>query len=343
MTRRAHNNNVAFTRGALQTAQALGRLARGYMSSSQGRTAKESLAGGVKDTLPLTTQRDTAEYYRKGPRRRLTRRARVKKLKRRRFSRAVKKVMLPRLGTYQFVKANVGNFSYLANVAVAKGFMLGHSNTGISGQSSLLDASDQFFTSSASLRRTGYILLQTMTMELSMLASSTNTGIIDLDVYTLECVKDTPRAVAATELVSFYDTQIGLENTSTGVIPVTDGATAVGRFATTVESTDRGWTPWNASLANRYWRIVKKEKILLTPGATTHIQLHKRFKTPKRIPTNRINDNGYLGNITCAYLVQAFSLWNGTAQPAGQVFFNTEYTYALKYEPNNESTVQLLP
>jgi len=315
-------------------------------SESSSVNSKEALPSGVRDTVPLTNQRDTQEYYRKRPRRRLGRRGRARRFRKKRFSRAVRKVMAPRLGTYQFVKANVGSVAWLLNSAVAKGFMLGHSTSAGAGpaQTSLLEASNALFANNASLRgNVGHLLLQTMTMELSILAASANTAPCDLDVYTLVCTRDCPQAVANIELQAFYNTLQAQENTVAGVIPVSDAGTGVARSGTSMLPSERGWTPWNSSLGSRYWKVVKKEKILMVPGASTHVQLHKRFSVPKRIATRRFTEMGYLKGITCAYLIQGFSLWNGTAQPAGTLTYNTEYTYALKYEPNNESTINVLP
>lgn len=347
LTQRSHRSPYFFrptaARVAFQVGQHLGKQLR-RMSTGQSSSvnAKENLRGGVSDTVPLTTQRDTQEYYKKRPRRRLTRRARVKRAKRKRFARSVRRVMLPRLGTYQFVKANVGSSNWLANQAVAKAFMLGHATPSGFSQTSLLDPIGQFFINNASLANTAHILIQTMTMELSIMAASTNTSPIDLDIYTVECVKDVPLIQSQSELVTFYDNYTGLENTSEGVIPVDDSGSGVPRSGTTVSSIDRGWSPFNAALASRFWKVVKKEKVLLVPGGTTHIQLHRRFKVPKRIPTRRLKEFGYLSGLSTAYLLQAFSLWTGAAQPAGSISYNTEYTYSLKYEPNNESTIQSL-
>lgn len=320
---------------------------RAFVNRESGSVnAKEALPSGVRDTVPLTTQRDTQEYYRRRPRHRLGRRGRARRFRKKRFSRAVRKVMSPRLGTYQFVKANVGSTAWLLNSAVAKGFMLGHSTNAGPGpaQTSLLEASNALFVSSISQRQNvGHFLLQTMTMELSIMAAAANTAPCDLDVYTLVCIRDCPQTAAASELQAFYNTIQPQENTVTGVIPVSDAGTGVARVGSTMLPSERGWTPWNSSLGSRYWKVVKKEKILMVPGSSTHIQLHKRFSVPKRIGTRRLTEMGYLKGITCAYLVQGFSLWNGTAQPAGTITYNTEYTYALKYEPNNESTIQLLP
>lgn len=308
--------------------------------SQATQTANENLAGNVRDTVPLTTQKDAQEYYKKRTRR-LSRRARIKRAKRKRFARSVRRVMQKRLGSYQFLHANVGSFSWTANNAAAKGFLLGHSVASGGGQTALIDATGAFFANNPSQLDNGFILIQTMTMELSVLSSSTNTAPVDLDIYTLECIRDTPLTNTPNELVDYYDNVIVDENTAEGVIPVDDTGTGVPRSSTTVDSTTRGWTPWNVVLASRYWRVVKKEKVLLTPGTTTHIQLHKRFKVPKRVSMERIQRNGYLAGITTAYILQGFSVWNGTSQPAGTMYFNTEYTYTLKYEPNNESTVQI--
>jgi len=308
--------------------------------------SRETLPSGVRDTVPLTSQRDTQEYYRKRPRGRLGRRGRARRFRKKRFSRAVRKVMAPRLGTYQFVKANVGSVAWLINAAVAKGFMLGHTTSAGAGpaQTSLLEASNALFANNASLRgNVGHFLLQTMTMELSILAPSSNTAHCDLDVYTLVCIRDCPQSVANVELQAFYNTIQAQENTVAGVIPVSDAGTGVARSGTTMLPSERGWTPWNSSLGSRYWKVVKKEKILMVPGASTHVQLHKRYSVPKRVTTRRLTEMGYLKGISCAYLIQGFSLWNGTSQPAGTLTFNTEYTYALKYEPNNESTINVLP
>jgi len=335
-------------RAAIHIGRQVGRALRSMSSSTSEKASvnsKEGLPSGVQDTVPLTSQRDTQEYYRKRPRRRLGRRGRARRFRKKRFSRAVRKVMAPRLGTYQYVKANVGVTSWLINQATSKGFMLGHTTSAGPGaaQTSLLEASNALFVNNASLRtNVGHVLLQTMTMELSLFYPATNTMPCDLDVYTLICTRDCPQAVAVNELHTFYSNINVLENTSTGVIPVTDAGVGVARSASTITPADRGWTPWNSSLGSRYWKVVKKEKILLVPGGHTHVQLHKRYSVPKRITTRRFTEMGFLKGITTAYLVQGFCLWNGTAQPAGTLTFNTEYTYALKYEPNNESTVQLL-
>lgn len=345
--RRAHSMQLRPTaaRAAAALASAATRAAvRAMASRSSDPSTKphENLAGGVKDSLPLTTQRDFQEYYRKNSRKRLTRKQRAKRQRRKKFARAVKSVITRPLGSYQFVKANVGNSAWLINAAVAKGFLLGNCQTGGAAQTSLSDATDNFFANNASLKNMASINLCTMTLELSILSKSTNTQVVDLDIYTVECIRDTAVTFTSNELSSFYDTYLGYSNTNTGVIPVTDAGVAVARAATTLQSNARGWTPWNCTLVSPIWKVVKKEKVLLTPGGTTHVQLHKKFKVPKRIPMRKITENGYLKGVTTAYIIQAFSLWDGTSQPAGTIYYNTEYTYTFKYQPNNEDTVKAL-
>lgn len=349
VSRRAGGYNLrprSYTHTAARLAWEVGRAAGKALRSASGSNSApvaNEKVGSLNDTVPLTSQRDVQEYYRKRGRKRLSRKARVKRAKRKKFARSVRAIVNKPLGLYQFVKANVGSFNWVANQAKAKGFLLGQCTNGGAGQSSLTEMTNQFFTNNASLKNTAYIQLQSMTCELSFYSAAANTMPCDLDIYTLECVRDVPLAQANTELQVYYDAREGLENTSAGVIPVSDAGAGVARVTTGAKSDDRGWTPFNASIANKYFRIVKKEKVLLIPGGTTHVQLHKRFKGTKRVSMERVNTQGYLKGITCAYLVQAFSLWNGTNQPPGTIYFNTEYTYSMKYQPNNEDTIQNLP
>lgn len=299
-----------------------------YFSGSGSKTA---------DSAPLTTQRDYATYYRK-------RKSRGRGKKRRsykRFRRMYRSCLYKEIGCRLQVTNGVGSRSSAVNFGVTWTLSLGHFFEGTKTTPGLLDIWNLLVAgNTSSLGRNADLYAKSGTLDVSLTARATNTVPVDLDVYTIVCKK----AVSASDVPTTYADMISglsaqMRNNQGALAPVTDAGAAVARATSSINATRIGWTPWLATGAMTYFTILKRQKILLTPGATTHLQLKKNWN--RKIKGEYLSDHSCDRGFVIMYLFNAFGAYNGTNQPAVTVDFDWQTYHNVKAIPQSEDTLAI--
>lgn len=286
----------------------------------------------VYEPAPLTTQNDFSTQYR----RRRRRRSRYQR-KGKRFSRAVHRTLNRALGSRIFVRSQTGSVNWLAGGGTIWSLFNGILNQSGSRELTVAQIRSGLYPGNVSLRSTTRMLLQSVCLDVSLTARSTNTTPVDVDVYVLYCRKIVDNGGLGSGVDNFAASETVLPNTNSGYIPVTDAGAAVGRLPTNMASGSIGWTPWASPNFCSFFTVSSKRKILLTPGSTTHLQLKKYYN--KMITLEECSKFDAKPGITFGYLFQVNSTYNGVSQPAGNIDFNWEQFYNVKALRDSEDTV----
>lgn len=311
----------------------------GYYGGQIAKKAYDYYSGSKQKTheaLPLTAQHDFSSQYRKRRRGRGRRfRRRVRRAKK--FSRAVLKVEENLLGCHIFMRNATGTANFAAGASAT--FTLVNCVFHQTGarELDLYSLRNNLLANNASLRKTSRIMLQSCCLDVSITSRSSNTATMDLDVYVIVAKKNLPFNGLGNGVDSFATTETPLPNTNVGWIPVTDAGVATARTGTTVSTALIGWTPWLTPNFCSYFTVLSKKKILLTPGATTHLQIKKTYR--RMISLEDCDKYDTMKGLTYGYLFNANSIYNGTNQPTGNIDFNWEQFYNVKMLKDSEDTV----
>lgn len=233
-----------FASRALSTASGAAlRAGASYVKTKLGRRFSEG--------SPLTNQYDARIRYVRKP---------MPKAKRRRWKRftgKVKHVMLQMQPLQSYCDDNGGAvMTAAADAQTTSGIMLG--GTQVTNNSELYEIfSDQFTLASVAAAKPYSLFIKSMSLDVQL--TNTGSGRAVLDVYTLICRKSYEVASPiATQYTANYN-----EQTNISLASVTHPAT----------------TPWQNPLFLKYWRIIKKQEIILGSGNYTTLQM--------RIPYNK--------------------------------------------------------
>lgn len=299
------------------------------------KNQRTNLTKAIRDAAPLTSQHDYTSQYRKRSRPR-GRKAARRRRRAKRFYRSVKKVENSMLGSRIHFRSYNGTASFAGAAGTVWGVMnLVLAQTG-SRELTIKNIRDSMLADNISLRKTTRLFIQTCVLDISLTSKSTNTAPIDLDVYVIVCRKNIPQNGLGAGIENFASSETGLPNTNVGYIPVTDAGVAKARSATTVTTSQIGWTPWLSPNFCSYFTVRSKKKILLTPGSSTHLQLKKNLY--KMISLEDCDKYDCKSGWTFGYLFQANSVYNGASAP-GSIDFNFEQYYNVKQLRDSEDTV----
>ena len=289
----------------------------------------------IRDSVPLTSQNDFSSQYRKRRRRRGRRvRRRVRRAKR--FYRAVRKVDESLLGSRIHVHTANGSATWAANQGTLWGLLNCLLAQSGSRELTIKGVRDNMLAQNVSLRSTTRLWIQTVCLDVSLTARSSNTAPVDLDVYVIRCRKNVARNDLGSGVEAFANSEGAKPNTNVGYIPVSDSGTAQARASNTFLTGTIGWTPWAAPNFCQFFTVISKKKILLTPGATTHLQLKKNVY--RYLTLEDCDKFDAKAGLTFGYLFNAYSVYNGS-QPLGGIDFNFEHYYNVKQIRDSEDTV----
>lgn len=310
-------------------------LANQYYSGGSNTVTNNS--GKSREMAPLTSEKDVRTVYRK---RRMPRR------KKRRFLRGIKRFKSLQLRTepsriFQYVQgysedagANTCNY-FGAFYGMCANDAYSNSLSKVYGQ--FTDGTNADQKAFASHLRIDHMSISVVLRNVSSPAVG-ESGVIDLDVYKVVCIRDVPLAVwaAGTDIQALIQTMAGRLNTAKGQdIEVNDaGAGIVTTASGNVNAV--GSMLWNIPTFLRYFKIVKQFKIQI--GVNQVVHLNMRTSRNKRVSYEECQSTGVSGRLaakaylTAGYIFNMNGRWNRTASGWEAVEMETEqYTrYNIK-------------
>lgn len=190
----------------------------------------------------------------------------------------------------------------------------------------------------ASFLRIDHMSISTVIRNVSTPAAG-ESGVIDLDVYKVVCIRDIPLAVwpAGTDIQAFIQTMAARLSTAKGAdIEVNDAGAGIA-VAASGNVNAVGSMLWNIPTFLRYFKIVKQFKIQLGVGQVVHLNM--RTSKNKRVSYEECQSTGVSGRLaakaylTAGYIFNENGRWNRTASGWEGVELETEQFTRYNIKP----------
>ena len=298
-------------------------------SGSSSATARTSSAKNT-EMLPLTSEKDVRTVYRK---RRMPRRKKRRYVKRLRAWRNMKMRSEPaRIFQYVGASANDAGLNTCNYFGTFYGMcannVYGNALVRVFGQFSAGSTADEKVQ--CSHLRIDHMALDVVLRNVTV-PTGTESGIIDLDVYKVLCIRDVPLELwpPGSGIQSMIQTLGGRLQNAIGMdVEVGDTGAAIGLTpAGNVNAV--GSKLWNMPPFLRYFKIVKQWKVQVPPGGT--VQFNMRTSKNRRVPYEEVGqvdtENGRLAAkayVTAGYIFNENGRWDRTLAGWSPVTMNME-------------------
>lgn len=323
--RRSSFGTSGLIRNVFRTGMGLRRAFSNTRTSTKRRSS---------EMQPLTSEKDVRTVYRKRRMPRRKRKAYVRKIK------GFRSLQMRNEPSRIFMYVNATGEDSGANTSNYFGNFYGLcSQDGYSN--SLRKVYNQFTNNTAADQKAFASHLRIDHMSLTIILRNSTTavvggsGVIDLDVYKVVCIKDIPNSVwvDGTDIQAMLQTLAGRLNTAVGQdIEVGDTGTGIATTASgNVNSV--GSMLWNTPNFLRYWKILKQTKIQISPGQI--IQLNMRTSRNKIASYEECSPSSSSGRLaakkglTAGYIFNQNGRWerllNGWQATTLEVEYFTRY------------------